>query len=154
MADTCKTSGYRTCIGAAVRGRSWCGRRIAPLRSLARAHRVLPSTRGILKQRVAFSLLFLACVCCCLILHLRKSKCRTEGRVFLVGSGSSGRLGVELAAWWDRWTSQATNVGKVIAVMAGGALAFVRAKEGCEDSEEAGAASMGPQSGKRICVCL
>ena len=62
-----------------------------------------------------------------------------RGRVFLVGSGSSGRVAVDLAARWRDWLKQLTGqFGSVVAVMAGGARAFVKAKEGSEDSEQEG----------------
>ncbi len=56
------------------------------------------------------------------------------GRVILVGSGSSGRAVIDLAAKCnEKFPNQ-----KVIGVIAGGGSAFVRAREGFEDSEEEG----------------
>jgi len=58
------------------------------------------------------------------------------GRVFLVGSGSSGRVAADIAA-----RHAAKYPGKpasVVGIIAGGARAFLRAKEGCEDSVELG----------------
>jgi N-acetylmuramic acid 6-phosphate (MurNAc-6-P) etherase len=54
------------------------------------------------------------------------------GRCFLIGSGSSGRIAIDLAA-------KAENK-KIIGLIAGGDCAFLRAREGFEDSQEAGTA--------------
>ncbi len=58
------------------------------------------------------------------------------GRVFLVGSGSSGRVGIELAAKCS--TKFPHNKGQIQGIVAGGDSAFIRAKEGFEDSEADG----------------
>ena len=55
---------------------------------------------------------------------------QAHGRCFLIGSGSSGRIAVDIAA-------KCAN-DKVIGIIAGGDSAFIRAKEGFEDSEEDG----------------
>ncbi|MGB0934632.1 MAG: hypothetical protein ACPGXY_01030 [Alphaproteobacteria bacterium] len=51
-------------------------------------------------------------------------------RIFMVGCGSSGRIAIDLAA--------KSGSDKVIGIIAGGGSTFVRAKEGFEDSQEAG----------------
>ncbi|MCH9612726.1 MAG: N-acetylmuramic acid 6-phosphate etherase [Chlamydiia bacterium] len=53
-----------------------------------------------------------------------------SGRIVLVGAGSSGRIAVDLAA--------RSNPEKVLAIIAGGDRAFVRAREAFEDSVEHG----------------
>lgn len=58
------------------------------------------------------------------------------GRVFLNGSGSSGRLGLGLAARCQRVSKKFGE--QVVGVMAGGDSAMIRAKEGYEDSEKEG----------------
>ncbi len=58
------------------------------------------------------------------------------GRVFLVGSGSSGRIGVDLAAKCSLAFPE--RRGQVEGVIAGGDSAFIRAREGFEDSEADG----------------
>lgn len=58
------------------------------------------------------------------------------GRLVYLGAGTSGRLGV-LDAVECPPTFQTTN--EVIGLIAGGPSAFVKAKEGVEDSEDAGA---------------
>lgn len=70
------------------------------------------------------------------------------GRVFLVGSGSSGRVGVDIAAKCNSRFPQAKE--QVRGVIAGGDSALIRAKEGFEDSEAEGEAALkeykvGPQ---------
>jgi len=65
------------------------------------------------------------------------------GRIFILDSGSSGRVAIDLAAKWQQFTGSETTPfkefnGSVIGIIAGGARAFVRAKEGFEDSEKAG----------------
>ncbi len=68
-------------------------------------------------------------------------KIKGGGRVFLVGSGSSGRLAVDLAAKWKNYWKEGNSLtalefeNSVQAVIAGGARAFVKAKEKYEDSE-------------------
>ncbi|MDR3647135.1 MAG: hypothetical protein P4L22_06350 [Candidatus Babeliales bacterium] len=60
-----------------------------------------------------------------------KKSLQSKGRIFLIGSGSSGRLAIDLAA-------KANNANQVIGIIAGGDAAVVRAKEGFEDSENDG----------------
>jgi N-acetylmuramic acid 6-phosphate etherase len=62
---------------------------------------------------------------------------RKGGRVIFVGAGTSGRLGVVESA--EMPTTFGTNPDMVHAVMAGGSNAFLRTKEGAEDSYEDGA---------------
>ncbi len=54
-----------------------------------------------------------------------------KGRCFLIGAGSSGRIAIDIAARCSK------DVG-VIGIIAGGDSAFIRAREGYEDSEHAG----------------
>lgn len=61
------------------------------------------------------------------------------GRVVLTGAGTSGRLAVMEAAE----CIPTFSCERVVGVMAGGAQAFLRAKEGAEDDREAGAAEAG-----------
>lgn len=59
-----------------------------------------------------------------------------EGRIFLVGSGSSGRVAIDIAA---KCGSKFPKFREQIqGVIAGGDSAFIRAKEGFEDSETDG----------------
>lgn len=66
------------------------------------------------------------------------------GRIFFLGSGSSGRIALNLAAQWNELCKQSKDpkfIGyqnRVIGIIAGGLRAFIRAKEGFEDSEEEG----------------
>ena len=53
-------------------------------------------------------------------------------RIFLVGSGSSGRVAIDIAAKCKNSTPS------IIAIIAGGDSAIVKAREGFEDSETAG----------------
>jgi N-acetylmuramic acid 6-phosphate etherase len=62
------------------------------------------------------------------------------GRVFLVGAGTSGRLGVLEAA--EMPPTFGTDPKLVQAIMAGGQEAMFRAREGVEDNFEEGARSM------------
>jgi N-acetylmuramic acid 6-phosphate etherase len=63
-------------------------------------------------------------------------KIRKGGRVFLVGSGSSGRVGIDIAA---KCSIKFPKVKEQIqGVIAGGDSALIRAKEGFEDSEADG----------------
>src|SRR3954471_18310179 len=62
---------------------------------------------------------------------------RKGGRVIFVGAGTSGRLGIVESA--EMPTTFGTNPDMVHAVMAGGSNAFLRTKEGAEDSYEDGA---------------
>ncbi len=58
------------------------------------------------------------------------------GRIFLVGSGSSGRIAIDLAAKCAAAVPK--SKGKIRGVIAGGDGAVIRAKEGFEDSEKEG----------------
>ncbi|MGI4851454.1 MAG: SIS domain-containing protein [Janthinobacterium lividum] len=61
------------------------------------------------------------------------------GKIIFLGAGSSGRIAVDLASKW-RAAHQASdsNAETVKGIIAGGIGAFVRAKEGFEDSESSG----------------
>ncbi len=61
---------------------------------------------------------------------------KAGGRIFLVGSGSSGRVAVDLAA--------KCGSGQIRGVIAGGDSAMIRAKEGFEDSEADGEKCLQP----------
>jgi N-acetylmuramic acid 6-phosphate etherase len=65
---------------------------------------------------------------------------RRGGRVVFVGAGTSGRLGVVESA--EMPPTFGTKADLVLAVMAGGQDAVVRAKEGVEDNYEEGARSI------------
>ncbi len=67
-------------------------------------------------------------------------KLQENGRIFLLGSGSSGRIAVNLAAKWNNfWKNISPDFeNKVIPVMAGGNKAFVRCQENLEDHLMAG----------------
>lgn len=65
---------------------------------------------------------------------------RKGGRIFLVGAGTSGRLGVVEAA--EMPPTFGTHPDLVQAVMAGGQEAVFRAREGVEDNFEEGARSV------------
>lgn len=67
-------------------------------------------------------------------------KIRTGGRVFLVGSGSSGRIGIDIAAKYYQVFPTVKN--QIFGVIAGGDSALIRAKEGFEDSEADGEAAL------------
>jgi N-acetylmuramic acid 6-phosphate etherase len=71
-----------------------------------------------------------------LVVHALKS----GGRLFYVGAGTSGRLGVLDAA--ECPPTFRTGPEMVQGIMAGGESAMFRAKEGAEDSAEEGAAAM------------
>ncbi|MCA9508643.1 MAG: hypothetical protein KC505_09500 [Myxococcales bacterium] len=66
------------------------------------------------------------------------------GRVFFLGSGSSGRIALNLAAQWNELCKKLSDSkfgeyqDRVIGIIAGGLRAFIRAKEGFEDSEQEG----------------
>src|SRR6266550_7708228 len=62
------------------------------------------------------------------------------GRLFLVGAGTSGRLGVLEAA--EMPPTFGTSPQLVQAIMAGGKGAILRAREGVEDNYEEGARSV------------
>jgi len=65
---------------------------------------------------------------------------RRGGRIIFVGAGTSGRLGVLESA--EMPPTFGTNPELVLAIMAGGKNAVVRAKEGIEDNHEEGARSI------------
>jgi N-acetylmuramic acid 6-phosphate etherase len=65
---------------------------------------------------------------------------RKGGRVIFVGAGTSGRLGVVESA--EMPPTFGTKSDLVLAVMAGGQDAVIRAKEGVEDNYEEGARSI------------
>ncbi len=76
------------------------------------------------------------------------------GRIFIVGSGSSGRIAFDLAAKCRQNFSLGGD--KVIPVIAGGLSAVIRAKEGFEDCEKSGAncaASLGIKSTDYV-ICV
>lgn len=60
-------------------------------------------------------------------------KVLSGGRVFLVGSGSSGRIAIDIAAKCNSFFKECNR--PIIGIIAGGDAAFIRAKEGFEDSE-------------------
>ena len=62
---------------------------------------------------------------------------RNGGRLFYCGAGTSGRLGVLDAA--ECPPTYGVDPGLVVALIAGGDSAFIRAVEGAEDSRELGA---------------
>jgi N-acetylmuramic acid 6-phosphate etherase len=62
---------------------------------------------------------------------------RDGGRLFYVGAGTSGRLGVLDAA--EMPPTYGTDPSLVQGILAGGHVALVRAQEGAEDSSEGGA---------------
>src|SRR5213596_3697678 len=65
---------------------------------------------------------------------------RKNGRIVFVGAGTSGRLGVVEAA--EMPPTFGTNPDLVLAIMAGGKSAILRAREGVEDNYEEGARSI------------
>src|SRR5437016_14364269 len=65
---------------------------------------------------------------------------RHGGRIIFVGAGTSGRLGVLESA--EMPPTFGTSPDLVLAIMAGGKNAVVRAKEGIEDNYEEGARSV------------
>lgn len=65
---------------------------------------------------------------------------RRGGRIVFVGAGTSGRLGVLESA--EMPPTFGTNPELVLAIMAGGRNAFLRAREGVEDDFEEGARSV------------
>src|SRR6202795_1037060 len=65
---------------------------------------------------------------------------RKGGRIVFVGAGTSGRLGVLESA--EMPPTFGTSPDLVLAIMAGGKNAFLRAKEGVEDNYEEGARSI------------
>lgn len=64
----------------------------------------------------------------------------SDRRVFYVGAGTSGRLGVLEAA--ECPPTYGTDPSRIVAVMAGGDGAVFRAKEGVEDRKSAGEAAL------------
>ncbi len=67
-------------------------------------------------------------------------KVEQGGRIFLVGSGSSGRVAIDLAA---KCSAQFPKVKENIrGIIAGGDSALIKAKEGFEDSEADGEAAL------------
>ncbi|MCP4924140.1 MAG: SIS domain-containing protein [bacterium] len=60
------------------------------------------------------------------------------GRIFMVGSGSSGRIAIDLSAKWRSFWKEDSKADQVIGLIAGGPRAIVKAKEGFEDSEDEG----------------
>src|SRR5260370_24791248 len=76
---------------------------------------------------------------------------RRGGRVIFVGAGTSGRLGALESA--EMPPTFGTSPDLVLAIMAGGKNALVRAKEGIEDNYEEGARSINRlRPGKRDVV--
>jgi N-acetylmuramic acid 6-phosphate etherase len=65
---------------------------------------------------------------------------RKGGRIIFVGAGTSGRLGILESA--EMPPTFGTSTDLVLAIMAGGKNAFLRAKEGVEDNYEEGARSI------------
>ena len=65
---------------------------------------------------------------------------RKGGRIIFVGAGTSGRLGVLESA--EMPPTFGTSPDLVLAIMAGGKRAILRAKEGVEDNHEEGARSI------------
>src|SRR6516225_2324050 len=65
---------------------------------------------------------------------------RGNGRIIFVGAGTSGRLGILESA--EMPPTFGTSADLVLAIMAGGKNAFLRAKEGVEDNYEEGARSI------------
>src|SRR6059058_6040188 len=65
---------------------------------------------------------------------------RHKGRIVFVGAGTSGRLGVLESS--EMPPTFGTSPELVLAIMAGGKNAVVRAKEGIEDNHEEGARSI------------
>lgn len=67
-------------------------------------------------------------------------KLKQGGRIFLVGSGSSGRVAIDIAA---KCKSRFPNTkDQIQGIIAGGDSALIRAKEGFEDSEADGEAAI------------
>ncbi|MGE0158965.1 MAG: N-acetylmuramic acid 6-phosphate etherase [Gemmatimonadales bacterium] len=73
-------------------------------------------------------------------LELAEAAFRAGGRLVYVGAGTSGRLGVLDAA--EMPPTYGTDPEMVRGIIAGGYDALVRAREGAEDSPNAGAAAM------------
>lgn len=64
---------------------------------------------------------------------------KKKGRIFYIGSGTSGRLGILDAV---ECPPTFTTTNEINGIIAGGDSAFVKAKEGAEDNEEAGKAEI------------
>lgn len=64
------------------------------------------------------------------------ARMKAGGRIFLVGSGSSGRVAVDIAAKCNLIASSGQD--QIRGIIAGGDSAMIRAKEGFEDSEADG----------------
>lgn len=64
---------------------------------------------------------------------------KNKGRVFYIGSGTSGRLGILDAV---ECPPTFTTTNEINGIIAGGNSAFVKAKEGAEDDEESGKAEI------------
>src|SRR5919204_5952683 len=77
---------------------------------------------------------------------------RKHGRVIFVGAGTSGRLGVVESA--EMPPTFGTDPNLVLAIMAGGKNAVLRAKEGVEDNYEEGARSVNRLSPTRKDVVI
>jgi N-acetylmuramic acid 6-phosphate etherase len=77
---------------------------------------------------------------------------RRGGRIVFVGAGTSGRLGVLESA--EMPTTFGTDPELVLAIMAGGRNALLRAKEGVEDNYEEGARSVNRLSPNRRDVVI
>ncbi len=73
-------------------------------------------------------------------LELVEATFRAGGRLFYVGAGTSGRLGVLDAA--EMPPTYGTDPSMVQGIIAGGYAALVRAQEGAEDHPEAGASAV------------
>lgn len=64
---------------------------------------------------------------------------RSEGRIFLIGCGATGRLAIVLERIWRQLNSSSLDrQNKVLSFMAGGDLAFIKSLEGFEDRPDYG----------------
>jgi len=72
--------------------------------------------------------------------NLLVDRVKKGGRLFFVGAGTSGRLGVLESA--EMPPTFGTSADLVLAIMAGGKSALLKAKEGVEDNYEEGARSV------------
>src|SRR5690554_2917231 len=75
---------------------------------------------------------------------------RNGGRLFYVGAGTSGRLGVLDAA--EMPPTYGTDPEMVQGIIAGGYAALVRAQEGAEDNPDDGAAAPRRAARQRACA--
>src|SRR5690606_4472740 len=73
-------------------------------------------------------------------IELLEAAFRSGGRLFYVGAGTSGRLGVLDAA--ECPPTFGTDPGMIVGIIAGGQEAMFRSVEGAEDDTGAGAAAM------------